>query len=714
MTSPGSCLLNTRQFVTIIRIMEHAKDYLSITETAIWVLEKSNDPTLYPYIINTFCKYANYWKLTNNGTRVVNAVWSKHVNLIARGNRERCIMMYIVQLVQEGYQMEESMRIQLGQDLQVKSKTHGRYSNGVSVKDELFQLAKEPVNTTVQIVSESLCIPSQNAAGWIGAILESAGDVLSVIAKEKNILQQVELHQPNTTNLSPALFDFHRILRIFAHVIKSVADHTILTGQADDAVIQWLCHNQVVFEDMNHESSWVPVFVVILVSYNVISLSTVVKEFALPWFERVGREGQQHYGEEESKLIVFCQNLIVLIRLLIVQTTNQQNNSQTENDSTCSLWQLRVEEFYRLEVQRQSQLASSLDRIEPMFGLLERLVLIATNLPLSSCLLQDLVMLRADLLQINWFRQACLRDLNGVYQRFAAREAEAAMEKRMKKKMLNIVDELIGGNNMAGGNHSNNERSIVQDNIPDFVDKLHRVFLNVSQWNEAQCRVQVNLLLDNISLSDGTSQNPNNPHILGDDMSMDIPNESNASPNKDLQSFVYFFYDVVLLDGKEETDPVKAQRRFQFFKKLIHELREPVLLELLHHGALLLEGDSTQRFPDNVLLMQTTEAGTSFDSIKFAYRSQAFLNITQHMLAENVWSNEKKIDFVKTIFRQICRFKAGMAIFKVMQGAHVCYDDAMHALQLVKNNVVSLFFFSEIPRRFVDIFSFRIWLLLSW
>lgn len=678
MTSPGSCLLNTRQYVTIIRIMEYAKDYLSITETALWVLEKSSDPSLYPFIIDTLRKYSNYWKLTNNGTRVANAVWSKHLSLSSRGNRDRCIMMYMVQLVQEGYQMDDMTRSQLQQDLQVKSKSRRRFDTGVSVKDELSQLAKEPATNYLQLVSESLSVPSQNAAGWIGAILESAGDVLRIVAKEKNIVDDIKLHQKV---LSPALFDFHRILRAFASVIKDVANHTVLTGQADEPVIQWLCNNEVVLEDMNQECSWIPIFVAILVSYNIVSLSAVVKEFALPWFEQVGREGRQHHGTEEGKLNVFCQNLIILIRLLIVQTSNQL---KSEESSTSSPWQLRVEEFYRLEVQRQSQLASSLDRIEPMFGLMERLVLIATNLPLSSSLLQDLVMLRADLLQITWFRQACLRDLNGVYQRFAAREAEATTEKRMKKKMLNIVDELIGGNNLVS------ERGIVHDSTPDFVDKLHRVFLNVSQWNEAQCRVQVNLLLDNISLSDGNSQNPNNPHILGDDISMDMttPTEAISSPNKDLQSFVYFFYDVVLLDGKEETDPVKAQRRFQFFKNLIHELREPVLLELLNHGVRLLEGDPGQNFPNNVLLMQVTEAGSCFDSTKYAYRSQAFLNITQHMLAENVWSNEKKIDLVKTVFRQINRFRGAMHIYKVMQGANVCYSSAVNALQLVKNNVV--------------------------
>ncbi|KAI7906421.1 uncharacterized protein BX663DRAFT_496358 [Cokeromyces recurvatus] len=678
MTSPGSCLLNIRQFITIIRIMEFAKDYLSIIEVTLWVLEKTNDSSLYPYIIDCFRKYSTYWKLTNNGKRIVDAIWAKHLSLSSRGCRERCIMMYMVQLVQEGYQINDIVRAQLQQDLQIKSKIRGRYNSHISIKDELLQLVRQPTLSNVQIISESLSIPSQNAIRWISTILKNVGEIIHEITKEKNIPEHAKAHHPQSP-LSTVLYDFHRIVRYFATVIKNTADYTILTGQADEAVIYWLCNNEIVLQDMNQEYSWVPLFIAILVAYNVINLSTLMKEFALPWFEKVGREGQQHYGTEESKLIVFCRNLISVIRLLIIQTNN---NTHTESGIAPILWQLRIEEFFCLQVQQESQLASSLSHIEPMFGLMERLVMIATNLPLSSCLLQDLVMLRADLLQITWFRQACLRDLNGVYQRFAAREAEATIEKRLKKKMLNIVEELINGNDLV------NERqgSIVHETTPDFVDKLHRIFLNVSQWNDAQCRVQINLLLDNISLSDGQSQNPNNPHILGDDMSLDmISNESTLSPNKDLQSFVYFFYDAILADDKE-SDPISAQRRFYFFRNLIHELREPVLLELLNHGSRLLEGEAMKSFPDNVLLTQTKKVESYFDSNKYTYRNQAFLNIMQHMLAENVWTNEKKIELVKTVFGQIARFKSGLLVYKVMESANVCYSDAANALQLVKNN----------------------------
>ncbi|CAO3669776.1 unnamed protein product [Rhizopus microsporus] len=676
MTTPGSSLLNSRQLVTIIYIMECAKDYLSIIETAIWVLQKTNDHSLHPYIINTFRKYSCYWKLTNNSNRVINAIWTKHASLSSKGEKDKNIMMYMVQLVQEGYQMDDITRTQLQQDLQIKSKMRSHYMNNISVRNELLQLAKDPNISSVQLLAESLSLPSQNATGWIGLIFENVGEVLQIVSKEKRIYEEIKSYRHGRF-LSQALFEFHRLLRAFAYVIKQVANATILTGQADTAVTYWLWNNGIVQEDMHKENSWVPLFAIMLVTNNIVTLDVLIKDFAVPWFERIGQEGHQQFCADDAKVNTFCQNLIILIRLLVIQNDNEP---KSEEESATLSWQLRIEEFFLLEVQRQSHLACSLDRIEPLFSLMEQIIMIATNLPLSSSLLQDLVMLRADLLHIPWFRQACLRDLNGVYQRFASREAEAVTEKRLKKKMLNIVEELIGGDLLA-------TQTMMQDTAPNFVDKLQRVFLNVSQWNEAQCRVQMNLLLDNISLYDASNQNPNNPHILSDDLSVNITQHTPASPpNKDLHTFVCFFYDAVLSDGKDDGEKATTLRRFQFFKNLIHELREPVLSELLTHGIRLLEGDASLSFPENMLLIQAAGQGSQFDADKFAYRSQAFLNIIQHMLAENIWPNEKKIELVKTIYRQIVRFRNSIPVYKVMQGANVCFSEAAAAIQIAKND----------------------------
>ena len=90
-----------------------------------------------------------------------------------------------------------------------------------------------------------------------------------------------------------------------------------------------------------------------------------------------------------------------------------------------------------------------------------------------------------------------------------------------------------------------------------------------------------------------------------------------------------------------------------------------------------------------MLLIQAAGQGSQFDADKFAYRSQAFLNIIQHMLAENIWPNEKKIELVKTIYRQIVRFRNSIPVYKVMQGANVCFSEAAAAIQIAKNDTVS-------------------------
>ncbi|KAG1247213.1 hypothetical protein G6F68_014298 [Rhizopus microsporus] len=176
-------------------------------------------------------------------------------------------MMYMVQLVQEGYQMDDLSRSQLQQDLQIKSKTRSHYTNNLSVKSELMQLTKDFHVSSIQMVAESLSLPSQNAAGWIGIILENAGDVLRMIGKEKGIDKEIKSYRHGRF-LSQALFEFHRLLRTLALIIKQVVNATILTGQADNAVIYWLWNNEVVQEDMYQENSWVPLFVITLVANN--------------------------------------------------------------------------------------------------------------------------------------------------------------------------------------------------------------------------------------------------------------------------------------------------------------------------------------------------------------------------------------------------------------------------------------------------------------
>ncbi|KAL0073025.1 hypothetical protein F4703DRAFT_1773010 [Phycomyces blakesleeanus] len=701
MTTPGSCLLNTRQYITIIKILEHAKDYTNIVQIALWVLKKTNERALYLYIIDSLRKYASIWKLTNYSNQVAEALWEKHQDLQARGIRERCIMMYIVQLVQEGYRISDERRAQLQHDLQAKPKFMSRHrSNPLPITAELGQIIQDHSPSNIQSVTDSLCVRYQGTAGWIGIILQGIVEVMSPVGAVRRIeLATSKVPAKETQDSFARSFEFYQIVSAFASLMEEISNQATITGELDEAIAGWLSrqcspttmNGTILIDEMNQEYSWVPLFITLLVVHGCVSLEIVLKDFAIPWFRHISQETQQANGTDaaEHRVLQFSKNLIALVRLLVVREQCKPNFEDAIN--TSQPWILRIEDIFRLETSRQTYLTSGLDKIEPLFGLMEYLVIIGANLPLSSTLLRELVMLRADMLKVERFRQACIRDLDGVYQRFATQDVGGANERKTKKKMLSIVDELIGGNPCF------ERQGMAHDLAPSFVEKLSHIFMNVSQWNEELCRVQVNLLLDNILLSDGSSSNPNNPHILGDDSTTNLATtpgmdsilrSTPTSTNEELVLFVDFSFNMALSDDSNDKKSQKSQRRFTFLKNMLNGIREPVLSELLSHGVRLLEGCGATTFPENVLLL-TTEGciPTSFESAKFSRRSHAFLNIMQHMIAEDVWTSSKKIELLKTLHVQIKRYKDGADVYKVMEGAQVSYNNAIRAMSLVKNNV---------------------------
>ncbi|KAI8059264.1 hypothetical protein BC940DRAFT_282083 [Gongronella butleri] len=784
MTSPGACLLNARQYVAIIQMLHLAQDYLSLVDVALWVLEKTNDAAVHGLVVCTLRRYASIWKLIHAGPRVAKVVWAKYKELQGRGIRDRDLMLYMVQLVQEGHVLSEDMRFQLQQDLQTKTKIRARPAT--SLFDELQQVIHENTSVlAVQTATEAICAAYQFQPNvyWVTYVLQAMMDVVQQWIKhatandlyddDANLLKS-EHHHPHHQHhhhhphdhfhshhdddhphhhhhhhhhhhahhqhqafyLSPEhQITLQRILSAYADIIKGIANQYTVTGQLDDLIQAWLVGKPM--EEMRQPQSWLALFLTLLVSRRLISLECVFFRFILPWFDEIHREMQQQTTDDDatgagnaqtqqsspqqgvaagnaagpnaggpnasneatdgdteelkaalpSHLLNVCENLMILVRLLLVQERCHWLQQADGSGMYQQPWSLRAEEVFRLATLKQTQMACSLEKIEPMFALMKKLVLIASNLPLSSPLLQELVMLRADLLHIGWFRQACIRDLNGVYQLFSSHGNEGIAEKKIKRKMLTIVDELISGHasntpsasSLASTRHRHHHSDGAKDSMvvddgstvvaddpnaavnvaavaaadlpsdaasssllqePAFIDKIRRVFLNVSQWNEEQCRVQVSLLLDNILLADASSHNPNNPHILGGD---DDNNAQQASPstsshphpsttganastnasastssssgnvksssgpssssstsgpaasnalsaaaafattnNKDLDAFVRFFFGVILSS--------QDHRRSLFYKNIIHGLREPILLALLNYGIQLLDG----------------------------------------------------------------------------------------------------------------------------
>lgn len=120
MTSPGSCLMNARQFLTVVRLFEIVQDYTNAIEISLWTLENTNESTLYPCIIDTLHRHSSVWKLANMTNRIASAMWTKHLLLASRGIPERCIMIFIAQLIQAGVAISDDDRKKLQSDMQIK------------------------------------------------------------------------------------------------------------------------------------------------------------------------------------------------------------------------------------------------------------------------------------------------------------------------------------------------------------------------------------------------------------------------------------------------------------------------------------------------------------------------------------------------------------------------------------------------------------------
>lgn len=620
---------------------------------------------------------------------------------------------------------------------------------------ELNQLMCNPAMSSVQNAVEAVCGGGHNAGAtnnFLQTVFTTAFDSLHQYAKD-NQISSLNIGQRES------IYEFRRRVCCMVDFIKAVAEQTTLTGQLDQVVIQWLQQHCIPssatkLDDLYEQHTWLPLFFALLVTRRLISIDLILKHFCLPWLNTIGIEAQQRCESqwtettaETQPLRQLCKNIIILVRMLVVQEHSEMNPIMIENqDVPDSLWMLRAEEIFQLQVQRQPQLAINLDKLDNMFGLVHSTITIVSNLPFSSLLIQDLVKLRTDLLQLDWFRRACTRDVNSIYQHFTTGTTPTNSNSssnnmvdgggEVRKKMLSIVDELIGGNMNLVNEAAENMVPTSNDMEPNFGERLQAVFANLSQWNEEQCRVQLNLLLDNIMLPSSsstrqTSQNENGTS-RGDDgttttaaanvntitsdtvvptTTTTVDMESSPAPtasidsNKDLELFVRFYFDAVLFSANDNEATTNAhQRRFDFLRNLIQGLRKPVLLALLDHGIRMLEGHGAEElgFPYTILLKSHNShpdqdsAPCFYSGEQYVQQCQAFFQIMQHLLAKDVWSDTQKIGLVKALFRQVEQFRNAMAVYIVMESTdHVSFAEASRAIQLTKSLVSHLLFGGE-------------------
>ncbi|GES85186.1 hypothetical protein RCL_jg26864.t1 [Rhizophagus clarus] len=219
LTEPGSSLLNARQLATIIQVIELTKDYGSLLELIIWVLENSLERTLFPLIVDTIKRHEMIWDAMGKSDGVFDALMKKNDQLREKRATEICIIKYLLSVIHD-----PEKKSKLEQDL-TQFPTKSQLSVAVSRnRDRLGQDVKNLFTRTPGFKwSNASQVDSRWFSpddGYLYAILESCTDVI---------------HSQNYSEWA----DSQKLLDVIGDLLREVGDRTT---EGFDAVFskKWL------------------------------------------------------------------------------------------------------------------------------------------------------------------------------------------------------------------------------------------------------------------------------------------------------------------------------------------------------------------------------------------------------------------------------------------------------------------------------------------
>jgi hypothetical protein len=488
---------------------------------------------------------------------------------------------------------------------------------------------------------------------------------------------------------------------------------------------------------------------VLLVRFVNPTLDSIAKR--LIQLQQDQHDALSNNNNREHQLMQLCNNISIMVRTLIVQNTNilQPRSSDRRRQSTSEYdeqpftgggfvwkepqtWLLGIDEVMSLQTIRKQYFASTMQGLMEVFHLLHGFAQVAAQLALSSPLLHDLTILRSDILALPWFKCAFLRDMGIIYDHIAEEPSNGSVnednmlmesvteQQSYRSRILSILNELICATSTQSFNQDNSN-NVNTTTSPNIIDKFKDILSNINQWNFERSRVQLCLLLDtkvkrNHSLTnDGTSGgdvNMNMAQSLSVDQGFDGNRQMDEWSDDDLKAFVRFFFDQAILmneqdaehrasmviddDQDSRSNHEVALRKTRFLKNLVQSIRNELVEALLNHGVEILAGPTvtteatSANFLESILLCSICDSQQpDFASKRHDCRAKSFFEIMQVLIAENVWDNTHKMEFLRTSMAQIKRFTQPANIYTVMHSCNVNYVDAARALQLCSNNTVS-------------------------
>ncbi|KAG0270717.1 RNA polymerase II mediator complex subunit, partial [Linnemannia exigua] len=344
MTSPGSSLLNGRQYATIVNVMEVASDFRSLFEMCIWLMDHTSDKTLLTYTVNVARKHYMVWSAMGVLTQFSQAILAKHYNLQGKNVLFKALPRF---LALEAHNVPEDIRIQVEGDLaSLKSSTPVGISIPTQIQ-ELQHVLKDHSPSAVSIMASSLHSKYGGHAHWPLRLFDSCIEALRKL--DSATRPQLD-HTLSGLSSSAAAQEIVRASRIYAELLVEMAER-VGNGCMDEVVLSWLRlhdvdwmtrvigaegHAENAFGESTSSSQpvWFLSFMVQLVIQGFCSIEVLVQHMCADMLTKIAdtihshggdshlqhqmEDIQSHHQPDESTLRL-CSALVQLLRLLLLE-----------------------------------------------------------------------------------------------------------------------------------------------------------------------------------------------------------------------------------------------------------------------------------------------------------------------------------------------------------------------------------------------------------
>ncbi|KAG0369656.1 RNA polymerase II mediator complex subunit [Gamsiella multidivaricata] len=399
MTSPGSSLLNVRQFATVVNVMEVASDFHSLYDTCIWLLDHTSDKALLTYVVNVAKKHCMVWTAMGVLTKFSQAILAKHYSLQSKNVIYKSLPRY---LALEAHNVPEDIRAQMEADL-VTSKIST--STGATIPaqlQELQSLPKDPSPTAVSNMASSLHFKYGGLAHWPLRLFDGCIDALRKLdAAVKSSSAGLD-NAMNGTGFSSATAtqEIVRISRLYAELLVEMAER-VGNGCMNEVVLSWLRLHDVDWmisvlgasthgdEEAGDESQpiWFLSFMVQLVIQGFCSIEVLVQDMCGATLTKLAstiqqplshmdthgdqldemQQQHQHQNVPDESTLRLCMTIVVLLRLLLLEdafSDPRASHAYGASHHGLSLEhhthrlgiQLTIAEIHALQTQRYSRL----------------------------------------------------------------------------------------------------------------------------------------------------------------------------------------------------------------------------------------------------------------------------------------------------------------------------------------------------------------------